>query len=539
MSRAGNYGIKRVDAFQEHINELFLKNKAGGDEINYSYEKDIEPFLLKTYIEHELTANNAFAEAGNINSLLEIIEEKYIRMLSCCWEADAELDKKLEKEFSKFITDGEELDIAKFIRYMTDCNGIGKHLVSQQDESGQLVLDIEQHYTTLWYFDYYIKEVKIKKTLPGELFPLIEDFIKYILAGFSKFIAPDIVNGAISSYRIKYDKTALLKVNPSISEYFVIKNNALLVQDVNFNSYESINIYEELLDNRYGIFEEIGFKNCTFNYDIERTPTFIELPIFFYDCVFKKRFRVFYVAPNRHLCFLKCKFLGQSEFGTCTNSKHMPYVLDILNCYFGINSVTTISDIQDEPDMAENMVHIENTIINGTLTFSNITKKSETSLNLKNVAFMKPFTVEKCYFCKYSRLQNISFNVATSQELDASINQFVNSLMASGLQAEAEQAGIVKTSQTETEEFDIQAYKFACESGFLRPKYAAYYLGMSKDNLAKKRMADKQQVTRETIPYIGEGKSMVYPLEALQAFKMHDWDLLKKLREKYSKNESK
>ena len=44
MSRAGNYGIKRVDAFQEHINELFLKNKAGGDEINYSYEKDIEPF---------------------------------------------------------------------------------------------------------------------------------------------------------------------------------------------------------------------------------------------------------------------------------------------------------------------------------------------------------------------------------------------------------------------------------------------------------------------------------------------------------------
>lgn len=130
MSRAGNYGIKRVDVFQEHINELFLKNKAGGDEITYSYEKDIEPFLLKTYIEHELAANNAFAEAGNINSLLEIIEEKYIRMLSCCWEADAELDKKLEKEFSKFITNGEELDIAKFIRYMTDCNGIGKHLVS-------------------------------------------------------------------------------------------------------------------------------------------------------------------------------------------------------------------------------------------------------------------------------------------------------------------------------------------------------------------------------------------------------------------------
>ena len=81
MSRAGSYGIKRVDAFQEHMNELFLKNKTGGDEINYSYEKDIEPFLLKTYIEHELAVKNAFAEAEDINSLLEIIEKKYIRML--------------------------------------------------------------------------------------------------------------------------------------------------------------------------------------------------------------------------------------------------------------------------------------------------------------------------------------------------------------------------------------------------------------------------------------------------------------------------
>jgi hypothetical protein len=61
---------------------------------------------------------------------------------------------------------------------------------------------------------------------------------------------------------------------------------------------------------------------------------------------------------------------------------------------------------------------------------------------------------------------------------------------------------------------------------------------MSKDNLAKKRMADKQRITRETIPYIGDGKSMTYPLEALHAFKMQDWDTLKKLREKYSKNES-
>ena len=151
---------------------------------------------------------------------------------------------------------------------------------------------------------------------------------------------------------------------------------------------------------------------------------------------------------------------------------------------------------------------------------------------------MKPFTVDKCYFSKYSKFQNVSFNAEPSQELDDSINQFANSLMASGLQAAAEQAGIIKTNYEAPEEFDIQAYKIACESGFLKPKYAASYLGMSKDNLAKKRMADKQRITRESIPYVGQGKSISYPKDALDAYNSQDWDLLKKLREKYAQKDT-
>ena len=85
---------------------------------------------------------------------------------------------------------------------------------------------------------------------------------------------------------------------------------------------------------------------------------------------------------------------------------------------------------------------------------------------------------------------------------------------------------------------DMQAYKIACESGFLKPKYAASYLGMSKDNLAKKRMADKQRITRESIPYVGQGKSISYPKDALDAYNSQDWDLLKKLREKYAQKDT-
>ena len=61
---------------------------------------------------------------------------------------------------------------------------------------------------------------------------------------------------------------------------------------------------------------------------------------------------------------------------------------------------------------------------------------------------------------------------------------------------------------------------------------------MSKDNLAKKRMADKQRMTRESIPYVGQGKSISYPKDALDAYNLQDWDLLKKLREKYAQKDT-
>ena len=145
--------------------------------------------------------------------------------------------------------------------------------------------------------------------------------------------------------------------------------------------------------------------------------------------------------------------------------------------------------------------------------------------------------------------------------MENSIKQLAENLKASDMEETAKALGLIKSDSVEkstsdiqeqnvsdddggffkykqTETFDMQSYRLACESGFLKPKYAAYFLGMSKDNLAKKRMADKKQITRESIPYLGEGKYIVYPIDALQAFKASDWSLLKELREKYAKNES-
>jgi len=63
--------------------------------------------------------------------------------------------------------------------------------------------------------------------------------------------------------------------------------------------------------------------------------------------------------------------------------------------------------------------------------------------------------------------------------------------------------------------------------------YAARYLGMKKITLQKKRTADRKKTTRDTIPFIENGRDIRYPVEALEAYKANDWNKLKELRKKY------
>ena len=236
----------------------------------------------------------------------------------------------------------------------------------------------------------------------------IDDFKEYINKLFQK--NSDEVNFSyekdIETFFNKNHNKAV-KSNLSISNYFVVKNNTLLVQNINFNSSESILICQKLLDNRCGLFEEIGFKNCIFNCDIERIISKLEISVFFYDCTFRQKIQILCDASNKHLCFIKCDFFGLSEFGSNMH-KNMPYVLDISDCYFRSGSITKIVNITEKGDMAENIINIRDTIINGNLMFSNISKESETILYLKNVAFLKSIIIYKSSFHKISKFQNIS-----------------------------------------------------------------------------------------------------------------------------------
>ena len=66
------------------------------------------------------------------------------------------------------------------------------------------------------------------------------------------------------------------------------------------------------------------------------------------------------------------------------------------------------------------------------------------------------------------------------------------------------------------------------------PKKAAEYIGRSRAFLAKMRERDKTKTEKDSIPFLGEYKSIVYPKDALDAYVARDYQKLEELRGKYS-----
>ncbi|MBQ8870268.1 MAG: hypothetical protein IJ019_02700 [Alphaproteobacteria bacterium] len=229
-------------------------------------------------------------------------------------------------------------------------------------------------------------------------------------------------------------------------------------------------------------------------------------------------------------------------FGKNAEISYLPCNIEIRGSIFKPYSSFEITNITAKKGDNYGKVSIINTIINGNLKFTNLSEEANTLFSIHNIAITTPFIIENTFFNKQTVIDGLSFALTPKQAMRDAVKTFAKSLQASGLHNIIIENGLQedepdKTATPETDK-DMQAYKIACESGFLKPKYAASYLGMSKDNLAKKRMADKQRITRESIPYVGQGKSISYPIDALDAYNLQDWDLLKKLREKYAQKDT-
>ena len=112
--------------------------------------------------------------------------------------------------------------------------------------------------------------------------------------------------------------------------------------------------------------------------------------------------------------------------------------------------------------------------------------------------------------------------------------QLHDTLVSSGLKEVAETLNLLANNKQKKTSFDYEAYQAAYDSGWLKPEFAAYFLGKSANYLAKKRMDDKKKLTQQSLPFKGDAKDIQYPVDALLAFKAKDWNKLKELRKKYT-----
>ena len=539
MDKDNDLYVKKAKSVREILNEAFL-GKTRYDNISFTYEEDAKFFIVKRYMENLLKEKNAFDNVTDINSLFSCIENKFQKAIFSCLYISPELEEQMEEFFEKFENEKNDKKILKYLMKKRD-NNIYKYFFDKK-----LVplygFNIEKSSGALFFLDFILSIEKFNSNIPGEMFPVIIDFIKYMISGFSKFLSKEDVANIIKNCKFYYDKSSLLKINPEVSKHIELNDRTLLIKNIYFNKYQDIQMYTELLGNECNIYDNTVIQNCVFNEDILRNLTKVKGQVFFYDCRFYNRFRIFRTKPGTIFYFIKCRFYGRAEFGGNASRSYMPYTLVFEDCSFEEGSLTTFSNIQEQAkeengDDSVTLIDMNRSIVDGMVKFSNISKASNIGLLMSEVAFFNQFVFEDCYLASNSTFSDLAFNSNGSQLMENSINQFAKCLIASGFGETAEKLNLVKSDNgnADADVIDMQSYKLECDSGFLKPKYAAYYLGMSKDNLAKKRMADKKQITRETIPYVGKGKSIAYPLEALKAFKASDWTLLKELRERYRK----
>ncbi len=572
---------------QEISNFVFYGRKNKFDKVDYSYDK-LLPNLLNYQMKEILAnADKLRNDITDFNSLMDTIYNYFIPIAQQTLNYDDINCVEINDEFINFLVRvfKQEVSFKEMLKVFKKRNRIICHLLKNREILREILDKIKKnsvlndyiHTENLNYrrivnflcysefspayhsernqyksnaelfFEDLQKLFKIEcsllftseinKLMPTKIHQTIKDFLglMYSLITGQTRDMPSF-DGIVSK------ETAYNLLEPLPEGHILFRKKCIVFEDMNFETGEHVDMIYNLV--KSGLLKGcyIGFNQCYFERGfILDAPYAPKCSLFYKDCTFSKSFHIKNCSSSTLLRFYNCDFFGKVIFGDA-KIKYLPCDIEIRSSTLKPYSTLEISNITEMDGTHYGKVALINTIINGNFKLVNLAKKSNTLFNIHNIALTMPFIIENCYFNKETVITGLSFAATPKQAMKDSIRTFAKSLQISGLNNLIIENGL---SDDETDnatlsgaDKDIQAYKIACESGFLKPKYAASYLGMSKDNLAKKRMADKQRITRESIPYVGQGKSISYPKDALDAYNSQDWDLLKKLREKYAQKDT-
>ncbi|MBR5130281.1 MAG: helix-turn-helix domain-containing protein [Alphaproteobacteria bacterium] len=265
-----------------------------------------------------------------------------------------------------------------------------------------------------------------------------------------------------------------------------------------------------------------NFKNCKFNVPIFIDNS-IEAELWFENCIFSRDILLKGTITGG-IKFFKCEFdkLFDLENTEITN------IFDIAKSLFGERSFVKLSNTKVKH---LGKLCIKNTQFIGKFEATNLALSSYA--NFKNISFFNIVDISNIQLNGMCFFENIAFGNPASPMMIEAQKELAKALEQWGHKKEIANLGLnIAQNIDDTEE---REYQDALQKGWLNPKQAARFLGKSVRTLQEKRKNDQMQITKESLPFIGEGKDILYPLDALKAYLEQDWNLLKELRKKHWK----
>ena len=494
---------KDICFHEEDFNKLIYGRSQKYKSLDLDFDTNVLPYLLSEKLKRTISWITNYENDQQRNwelakYLTEILSEMVI----------------FNKETSGFSTDSDILDMMDII---CDLGFIGNDIKSPKtpDESKSLMELANEPYHTqehIAVIDFLYRvdgDIRIRANYPQSLYDLIFEALTCLFvicmkhpeqaASHIKVTPNEIINTEEEAYKIK--------------EYVRFDNGVLVFEDIEFKTLKDANLIRDLfLHNPEDCIRAVCFVRCHFN-SPEISFSANPLRMYFKECIFERQ--VYFYNSEKKIEFDTCLFYGVVKT-FCLED------LWIHHSTFELGSSLLIKD--------NKLFTFEDVIIKGKLEI----EAEEIELKWNNVSLFEPFEVKSIKLNPLSEIQNIAFASIQNPQMDKSRKDLYEVMKSAGLEEQAKAQGIYAVEETkETNDFDYAAYKVAYETGFLKSEYAAYLLEKSVSYLGQKRKKDRETPSRDSIPFIGEGKNIKYPVEALLAYKAKDWDKLKELRQKY------
>ena len=375
------------------------------------------------------------------------------------------------------------------------------------------------------------EEAEFEDYIPKSMYEPAKEFLNMMMGILANGYHTNFPEDLLANVKYKGAKhpnseSEASKINSMEGNRFV--RNMLIINNYEFKTAKDNRLFREIMSySDKSILTGICFQDCCFNMD---NAIFTEVfgKMIFQSCRFDKPIHINSVLEG-DIEFEDCIFtngldLSRLQFNSIAS-------VDIKRSFFENGATCDLSEIHSYNSTSP-YIFISNTVFNGELKLNDV--RDTFFIKMDNVSFGCPFQIQGFKMDTASKFENLCFSSIPSSQMDKSRRDLYEVMKNTGLEQRAKDLGILPSEKETTNvKFDYDAYQIAYNSGFLKPEYAAYFLGKSKVYLQKKRTQDKQKITRDSLPFKIDGRDVQYPVEALLAFKAKDWDTLKNLRKKY------